>query len=172
MRRAYHQAYRLHWQLSEGSLKPETQPTLTLEVLHFNSHFHMSVFKRVLVPAHKIHDVILQLKEMFYGLTRKEVQTLAFENAGGRLPPPFNKQNSNQKKWFHNFMKNFLIWALESQRAHQWVVQLGSAKKLEPIMRFTDSFVNFCLNFDRRNVWIHLILSPLNKIIFLIEKCL
>ena len=119
MRRAYHQAYRLHWQLSEGSLKPETQPTLTLEVLHFNSHFHMSVFKRVLVPAHKIHDVILQLKEMFYGLTRKEVQTLAFENAGGRLPPPFNKQNSNQKKWFHNFTKNFLIWALESQRAHR-----------------------------------------------------
>ena len=57
----------------------------------------------------QLHDLILDLEGMFFGMTRKDLMALAFEVAEENgLDHPFNREKrSAGKGWYYRFLKRF-----------------------------------------------------------------
>ncbi|KAK7484845.1 hypothetical protein BaRGS_00023888 [Batillaria attramentaria] len=86
----------------------------------------------------QLHDLILDMEGMFFGMTRKDLMELAFEVAEeNRLPHPFNREKrSAGKGWYYRFMKRFPDISLRQAEATS--VSRASGFNKDGVSRYFD----------------------------------
>ena len=79
----------------------------------------------------EMHALILKLESMFFGMSRKDLMSLAFEIANERgIDHPFNRDKSMAgKKWYYNFLKRHQTSVSGNQKPHQYQEPADSIKR-------------------------------------------